>query len=168
MDMEPGQLAYETRFGLDPAKSAAGPWDGQTEDIKALWARVEAAIEERAVNTRWRLQIEAEEPRPLETVVLERHAPLGESLGYLRGAINNARPILEEFVESLKDAGPILGDHDVQVTASPSLISTIDKVLEAQAKGYTGEACDNCGTFAMVRTGKCSTCQNCAGTGGCG
>jgi len=33
---------------------------------------------------------------------------------------------------------------------------------------YTGEHCDNCGGLEMVRTGACSTCQQCGTSGGCG
>jgi hypothetical protein len=38
----------------------------------------------------------------------------------------------------------------------------------AQAEAFTGEVCDGCGGFRVVRTGKCSTCQDCGTTGGCG
>lgn len=38
----------------------------------------------------------------------------------------------------------------------------------AIAQGFTGEMCDKCQQFAMVRTGKCTTCNNCGSTsGGC-
>lgn len=30
-----------------------------------------------------------------------------------------------------------------------------------------GDLCNNCGNFAMIRTGKCSTCQACGTTSGC-
>lgn len=32
----------------------------------------------------------------------------------------------------------------------------------------TGELCDTCGSFAMVRTGACMTCQSCGSSSGCG
>lgn len=37
----------------------------------------------------------------------------------------------------------------------------------ARASGYTGDACTRCHSFAVVRTGTCSTCQNCGHNGGC-
>jgi hypothetical protein len=34
--------------------------------------------------------------------------------------------------------------------------------------GFTGDPCDHCGLFTMVRTGTCLTCQSCGSTsGGC-
>ena len=37
----------------------------------------------------------------------------------------------------------------------------------ALAAGFTGDACPNCGSFAMKRTGTCLTCQACGSTTGC-
>ena len=31
-------------------------------------------------------------------------------------------------------------------------------------KGYTGEACGECGNFALVRNGTCLKCDTCGGT----
>jgi hypothetical protein len=45
---------------------------------------------------------------------------------------------------------------------------TIAKQAMAKQAGYTGDACDNCGAFAVKRTGKCTTCDACGATGGCG
>jgi hypothetical protein len=34
--------------------------------------------------------------------------------------------------------------------------------------GFTGDSCGNCGSFAVVRTGTCATCQDCGhSVGGC-
>jgi len=33
--------------------------------------------------------------------------------------------------------------------------------------GYTGDACDNCGSMKMQRTGHCNTCDECGTTTGC-
>jgi hypothetical protein len=45
-----------------------------------------------------------------------------------------------------------------------------DKYLERQAafaQGFTGDACHDCGSVQMKRTGTCSTCQTCGATTGC-
>ena len=34
-------------------------------------------------------------------------------------------------------------------------------------KGYTGEACTECGNFTLVRNGTCLKCDTCGGTSGC-
>lgn len=38
---------------------------------------------------------------------------------------------------------------------------------EAREEGYTGNACDICGSFKTRRTGNCWTCEDCGSTGGC-
>jgi ribonucleoside-diphosphate reductase alpha chain len=38
---------------------------------------------------------------------------------------------------------------------------------EAQMKGYTGDACNDCGSFTLVRTGSCLRCDTCGTTTGC-
>lgn len=38
----------------------------------------------------------------------------------------------------------------------------------SRGMGFTGEACLTCGSFAMVRTGTYTTCQECSATSGCG
>ncbi len=38
----------------------------------------------------------------------------------------------------------------------------------AASRGYTGNSCQDCGSFAMKRTGVCETCEACGSTsGGC-
>jgi ribonucleoside-diphosphate reductase alpha chain len=37
----------------------------------------------------------------------------------------------------------------------------------AKLKGYTGDACDDCGSFTMVRNGSCLKCETCGATSGC-
>jgi ribonucleoside-diphosphate reductase alpha chain len=38
---------------------------------------------------------------------------------------------------------------------------------EARFKGYVGEACGDCGSFAVVRNGTCLKCLDCGATSGC-
>ena len=33
--------------------------------------------------------------------------------------------------------------------------------------GFTGDTCDKCGSFSIIRTGSCTTCQDCGSSGGC-
>ncbi|OCC05227.1 hypothetical protein BA190_10005 [Labrys sp. WJW] len=37
----------------------------------------------------------------------------------------------------------------------------------ARAQGFTGDACPNCGNFAMRQAGTCATCTACGETTGC-
>lgn len=44
-----------------------------------------------------------------------------------------------------------------------------DPTAEARTKGYTGDLCRSCGSYAMVRAGACLRCSDCGSTsGGCG
>lgn len=61
--------------------------------------------------------------------------------------------------EALSGAGETIGVTDV----GPALMSR----TTATALGYTGDACDNCGSMKMQRTGHCNTCAECGTTTGC-
>jgi len=55
---------------------------------------------------------------------------------------------------------------------SPHLVSALggprpDKVRIAVAKGYSGDACGDCGQFTLVRNGTCLKCDACGATSGC-
>jgi ribonucleoside-diphosphate reductase alpha chain len=58
-------------------------------------------------------------------------------------------------VASAPSAGPAKG----QVVAA--------KAREAIAKGYSGDACTQCGQFTLVRNGTCLKCDSCGTTSGC-
>jgi len=42
-----------------------------------------------------------------------------------------------------------------------------DRMREARAKGYEGDACGECGNFTLVRNGTCMKCVTCGATSGC-
>jgi len=42
-----------------------------------------------------------------------------------------------------------------------------ERIREARAKGYEGDACHDCGNFTMVRNGTCLKCDSCGATSGC-
>jgi ribonucleoside-diphosphate reductase alpha chain len=42
-----------------------------------------------------------------------------------------------------------------------------EKAREAVAKGYSGDACGQCGQFTLVRNGTCLKCDSCGSTTGC-
>ena len=42
-----------------------------------------------------------------------------------------------------------------------------EKIREAKAKGYEGDACTECGMFTLVRNGTCMKCDTCGSTSGC-
>ena len=58
-------------------------------------------------------------------------------------------------VASAPSSGPVKG----QIVAA--------KAREAIAKGYSGDACTQCGQFTLVRNGTCLKCDSCGTTSGC-
>ncbi len=54
--------------------------------------------------------------------------------------------------------------HAATATA---VMSKTQAVNAAKAKGYTGNACGECGQLTMVRNGACEKCDNCGATSGC-
>jgi hypothetical protein len=50
---------------------------------------------------------------------------------------------------------------------APTLSGSRGKPAERRLPQYTGDACSNCGSVEMVRSGSCATCQVCGETGGC-
>jgi ribonucleoside-diphosphate reductase alpha chain len=49
-------------------------------------------------------------------------------------------------------------------------VATVERsqqVTAARAKGYTGNACGECGQLTMVRNGSCEKCDSCGATSGC-
>jgi len=51
-------------------------------------------------------------------------------------------------------------------TATATLSRT-EAVNASKAKGYTGNACSECGQLTMVRNGACEKCDSCGATSGC-
>ncbi|HEY8297426.1 MAG TPA: hypothetical protein VIG32_05340, partial [Candidatus Baltobacteraceae bacterium] len=41
------------------------------------------------------------------------------------------------------------------------------EITASKAKGYTGNACGECGQLTMVRNGSCEKCDSCGSTSGC-
>lgn len=51
--------------------------------------------------------------------------------------------------------------------ANSDMMKEQKKRQQAKLKGYTGDACPDCGAFTMVRNGACLKCESCGGTTGC-
>ncbi|MGH6811100.1 MAG: vitamin B12-dependent ribonucleotide reductase, partial [Methylocella sp.] len=66
---------------------------------------------------------------------------------------------LEKEVEA--DLGGLEG------TAPAERSAVTEKRSQARMKGYTGEACGECGNFTLVRNGTCLKCDTCGATTGC-
>ncbi len=53
------------------------------------------------------------------------------------------------------------------VAVGQSIDAPLDEVRQARLKGYTGDACGECGNFTLVRNGTCLKCVSCGSTSGC-
>ncbi len=56
--------------------------------------------------------------------------------------------------------------HSSNGTATATLVRT-QAIKASKAKGYTGNACSECGQLTMVRNGACEKCDSCGATSGC-
>lgn len=61
------------------------------------------------------------------------------------------------------------GDAPAMATAgtATAIAAQTAEVNAAKAKGYTGNACSECGQLTMVRNGSCEKCDSCGATSGC-
>jgi ribonucleoside-diphosphate reductase alpha chain len=61
------------------------------------------------------------------------------------------------------------GEVEAQVEAEIGELewTVAEKRSQALMKGYTGEACRECGNFTLVRNGTCLKCDTCGATSGC-
>ena len=50
---------------------------------------------------------------------------------------------------------------------STATMSKTQAISASKAKGYTGNACSECGQLTMVRNGACEKCDSCGATSGC-
>ncbi len=61
--------------------------------------------------------------------------------------------------------GNVIGVH-VGVSVQENTVVR-ERIRQAKAKGYEGDACGECGNFTLVRNGTCMKCNTCGGTSGC-
>ena len=67
-------------------------------------------------------------------------------------------------LEPTKAVSPLEG---VQRFTKRSRRTKLSVVERARLQGFTGDACDDCGSFTMVRNGTCTKCDTCGATSGC-
>ncbi len=87
----------------------------------------------------------------------------GDKLMLVQGGGGNQATALKENLE--QDIEAELGGLN---WVTPDESKTIaEKRSQARMKGYTGEACAECGNFTLVRNGTCLKCDTCGSTTGC-
>ncbi|MBV8375212.1 MAG: hypothetical protein JO302_06850 [Candidatus Eremiobacteraeota bacterium] len=58
------------------------------------------------------------------------------------------------------------GSATMTATATATMTKT-EAISASKAKGYTGNACAECGQLTMIRNGACEKCDSCGATSGC-
>jgi ribonucleoside-diphosphate reductase alpha chain len=89
------------------------------------------------------------------------------------GAKESAQAIAPNVATSSSESQVVAAStvtaESVTVEASVYAASqpTLERIREAQAQGYEGDACSECGNFTLVRNGTCMKCVTCGATSGC-
>jgi ribonucleoside-diphosphate reductase alpha chain len=60
-----------------------------------------------------------------------------------------------------------LGVGSASSLAATATLPRTEAINASKAKGYTGNACSECGQLTMVRNGACEKCDSCGATSGC-
>jgi ribonucleoside-diphosphate reductase alpha chain len=97
----------------------------------------------------------AEETMEVRTYIPPKAIAATASSPALGAAVVTRVPEPVGTVSMVSSAGPAKG----QIVAA--------KAREAVAKGYSGDACTQCGQFTLVRNGTCLKCDSCGTTSGC-
>ncbi len=82
----------------------------------------------------------------------------GRSAGYLR-LVHGGRS------EHMAQEKARAGGGGLRVGKSETTLGSL--LPAAKLRGYTGDACESCGNFTMVRNGTCLKCVTCGSTSGC-
>ena len=106
---------------------------------------------------------------------LQRITSNGFVRGNLRvlegGRATATRAVAEQVATALEEVDevhmPTLAAHVDGGAAVLVANQQQSAIRTAQAKGYTGDACSECGNMTMVRNGTCLKCDTCGSTSGC-
>ncbi len=85
---------------------------------------------------------------------------------------NPVQAMQTQTVTALKQGTALKTDPEAEAAATKLVDEaqakdTTTLRLEAQMKGYVGEACSECQNFTLVRNGTCLKCDTCGSTTGC-
>ena len=81
-----------------------------------------------------------------------------------RAEVSGTAALKAEFEHRLSPAEQL---EQLPLTRAEARAADAEKRAEAKAKGYEGEACEECGNFTLLRNGTCLKCDTCGSTTGC-
>ncbi|HXP94694.1 MAG TPA: adenosylcobalamin-dependent ribonucleoside-diphosphate reductase, partial [Candidatus Binatia bacterium] len=82
---------------------------------------------------------------------------------HMRPALTDRPPVQPEVRESVATVARPAGPNGSMTTVTLTRSETIRMAI---AKGYSGDACNDCGQFTLVRNGTCLKCDSCGATSG--
>jgi len=98
----------------------------------------------------------------------------GYSKGYLRSAKSEGEDNVLPFYTSLSDptVSTPTDSHSIDTARRPHIAPDRrtppnNAAQQARFRGYTGDACPECGHFTLIRNGTCQKCDSCGATTGC-
>ncbi|MEO6836468.1 MAG: LAGLIDADG family homing endonuclease, partial [Candidatus Tumulicola sp.] len=82
---------------------------------------------------------------------------------------STAQPVASAATVAMQPAAPsqLLGSAASSSGTATATLAKTHAVSASKAKGYTGNACSECGQLTMVRNGACEKCDSCGATSGC-
>lgn len=114
---------------------------------------------------------------PLEVFVNAFVGTKFEPSGFVSGndSIRSVTSILDYIFRELdisylkkKDIEKIISDSEIFTEQKmDNEKTTEDLISQSKTKGYTGDACSNCGNFTLFNNGSCLLCSECGVTTGC-
>jgi len=121
------------------------------------------------------MQMDAMGPEAQEEYIAEEEGGINVRQA---GIVERLHPVsthLHPGHESAPQAlvGPVAPTPEVTVTVrgsagtSVAVLARTEAINASKAKGYTGNACSECGQLTMVRNGACEKCDSCGATSGC-
>ncbi len=128
------------------------------------------------------MQMDAMGPEPHDEFIAEeeggvsvRPAGVAERLHPVSTHLHpgqTTQPASTQPVANLASAQPVTAPSTLGIATATSGTSTAtlarsEAVNASKAKGYTGNACLECGQLTMVRNGACEKCDSCGATSGC-
>jgi ribonucleoside-diphosphate reductase alpha chain len=106
---------------------------------------------------------ETGEVRYVPAAIREKLHPTSTHLhpGHEHPSDETPHVVVEERRHERRDPSPVSSSTGV------ATVPRAEQVNAARAKGYTGNACSECGQLTMVRNGSCEKCDSCGATSGC-
>ncbi len=105
-----------------------------------------------------------------EGAVSVRPAGVVEKLHPTSTHLRPGQSVAKASATTLEPPSSVSAPETIASPMSATATATLSKtqaINASKAKGYTGNACSECGQLTMVRNGACEKCDSCGATSGC-